>query len=195
MTTSITLSQEHLVQNMISRILERVLSREQNQDVSEIQKRFDSELPRLADANGLLISSCPRLLESLLISGLTEISNHLNYKFAVNPGVKDISNKMLVLIQIKPEDVSKDAKAVFNRLEKQAKAVEQTGAIAEVYLEGFENWSSANRAKFDAIWNKFSCPRLMLAVGIGMDVQSAPSNGVSSKCLVVEVGQESPVIR
>lgn len=194
MTTSITLSQEHFIQNFLARILERILSREPNRDVSVIRERLNSELPRLADNNGVLISSCPRLLEALLKTGLSEIAKDLNGEFLENPAFKSINSRSMVLIHIKKEDVLGDIKPLLTRFEKQAKAVEQTGAIAEVFLENFDEWPNAVRSKFEGVWAKVQCPRLMLAVGIN-DMLNTPKAGIASKCLAVEVGEESPAIR
>lgn len=180
-----TYSHTHLVRDLTARILDRLASQSPSRIPPVLEALELNEMPRLAALSGVSIQGdCPH---GLAREALETIAQHLEHEFKENPPATAIQNGDLVLITLRKPDVEANLKGVENRLTNQLKAIERTSAIGALTLEGFDEWSSAAKAKLSAVIARHQHPRVFMTISRSADV--APSAFVQ-RCLAVDVGEE-----
>ena len=180
-----TYTHDHLVRDLIARILDRLASQAPTKIPPVLEALELKDMPRLAAPAGVSIQgSCPHAIGR---QALETVAQHLGWPLKENPSAGAIENGDLVLITLTQQTVEANLKAAESRLGNQLKAVERTSAIAAVSLEDFDAWSNVAKAKIAAVIGRHQHPRVFMTISRASDV--APSAFVQ-RCVALEVGEE-----
>lgn len=186
--STVTIAHEHLVRDLVSRVLERLASQEPKQVALAVEALGMGGEARLNVLGGLLLNCAGDEPLAINREALSVVSSHVDRPVKENPSVAAITTKDLVLISVSAENARDAGKALETKLDKQLKAIEYTGAIGMVVLERVAEWPEPVRAKVGALLAKHQHPRLFTTVGSVPDAVLPPS--LTNRFLHVEVGEE-----
>lgn len=182
-----TYTHDHLVRDLTARILDRLASQAPSRVPPVLDALDLRTMPRLAAQAGVAVAGAD--VHAIAREALDTIGQHLGHPVKENPPATAIQAGDLVLLALGKDGVDANPKGAEARLANQLKALDRSGAIAAVALDGFDAWSAPARAKISALLAR-PHPRLFVAIGRTPGVE--PCAWVQ-RCVAVDVEHHEPV--